>query len=192
MSVFLDSGSEINIIHPAFAEILGLVVQTNNVGAQKIDGTTLETHKIVVAAFSVSDQANMVRFLEKICLVVNVNPDIVFGMLFFTLNSAYIDFLKRKLWWRLYIIEEAFFTNKRSELVGKKEFTAALLDPGYETFVVYIASLENSSSIQEGDVHLSRRVQKAILVANKAPTSISTKYSDFADIFSLELASKLP
>ena len=29
----LDSGSEVNVIHPDFAERLGLVVQTMNVGA---------------------------------------------------------------------------------------------------------------------------------------------------------------
>ena len=51
----LDLGSEVNVIHPAFAERLGLVMQTTNVGAQKIDGTTFETYGMVVAAFSVTD-----------------------------------------------------------------------------------------------------------------------------------------
>ena len=39
----LDLGSEVNTMHPAFAEKLGLVVRTTNVSAQKIDGTTLQT-----------------------------------------------------------------------------------------------------------------------------------------------------
>ena len=68
-------------------------------------------------------------------------------------------------------------------------FAAAALDPGHETFVVHIASLESCS--QKGDVHPSRRVQIAALVANEALTSIPTEYSDFADVFSLELASEL-
>ena len=90
----------------------------------------------------------------------------------------------------MYTIKEALPTTKRVELVGKKEFAAAALDPGHETFVVHVASLESPS--QEGDVHPSRRAQIAALVANEAPTSIPTEYSDFADVFSPELASELP
>ena len=55
MSALFDSGSEVNAIYPAFAKRLGLVVQTTNIGAQKIDGTTFETYKMVVAIFSVID-----------------------------------------------------------------------------------------------------------------------------------------
>ena len=177
-------------MHPAFTERLGLVVQTTNVGTKKIDGTTLETYGMVVAAFSVTDQADRVRFFEEIFLVANVSPDVVLGMLFFTLSGANVDFPKRELRWRSYTIEEALPTTKRVELVGKKEFAAAALDPGHETFVVHVASLESLS--QEGDVHSSCRAQIAALVANEAPTSIPTEYSDFANVFSPELASKLP
>ena len=48
-----------------------------------------------------------------------------------------------------YIIEEAFSTTKWVELVGKKEFAAAALDPEHETFVVYVVSLESPSSTQK-------------------------------------------
>ena len=57
--------------------------------------------------------------------------------------------------------------------------------------MVYVASLECSSNNQEGDVHPFYRAQIAALLANEALTLISTEYSDFVDIFSLELASKL-
>ena len=93
----LDLGSEVNAMHPAFAERLGLVVQATNVGAQKIDGTTLETYAMVVAAFLVTDQANRVKLFEKIFLVANVSSDVVLGMPFFTLNGANINFPKKKL-----------------------------------------------------------------------------------------------
>ena len=72
-------------------------MQTINIGAQKIDGTTLETYKMVIAAFSLTDQANRVRFFEKTFLVANISPDVVLGMLFFTLSDVNIDFLKREL-----------------------------------------------------------------------------------------------
>ena len=97
MLTLLDSGSKVNAMQPAFAEKLGLIVQSTNVGAQKIDGTTLEIYGMVVAAFSVTDQVNRVRFFEETFLVVNVSLDIVFGMLFFTLSSVDIDFPKKKL-----------------------------------------------------------------------------------------------
>ena len=161
VSTLLDSDSKINAIHPAFAERLGLVVQTTNVGAQKINGTTLETYGMVVAAFSVTDQANRVRFFKETFLVVNVSPDVVLRMPFLTLSGANVNFPKRELWWRSYTIEEAFPTTKQVELVGKKEFAAAFLDPGHETFVVHVASLESPSSTQEGDVHLFYRAQIA-------------------------------
>ena len=84
-------------MHPAFAERLGLVVQATNVGTQKIDDTTLETYGMMVAAFSVTDQADRVRFFEEIFLVANVSPDVVLGMPFLTLNGANVDFPKREL-----------------------------------------------------------------------------------------------
>ena len=70
--------------------------------------------------------------------------------------------------------------------------TAAALDPGHETFVVHIASFESPSSTQEGDVYSFCRAQISALVANEASTSIPTEYSDFANVFSPELASELP
>ena len=84
-------------MHPAFAERLSLVMQATNVDAQKIDGSTLETYGMVVATFSVTDQADRVRFFEETFLVVNVSPDVVFGILLLTLRGADIDFLKKEL-----------------------------------------------------------------------------------------------
>ena len=97
MSALLDLGSEVNAMHPVFAERLGLVVRTTNVGAQKIDGTTLETYGMVVAAFSVTDQADRVRFFEETFLVANVSPDVVLGMPFLSLSGADVDFPKKEL-----------------------------------------------------------------------------------------------
>ena len=49
---------------------------------------------MVVAAFSVTDQTKKIKFFEKIFLMANVSPDVVFGMPFFTLNDINIDFPK--------------------------------------------------------------------------------------------------
>ena len=51
MSLLFDSCSEVNTIHPTFARELRLHIRTTVVGAQKIDGTMLDTFRIVVIAF---------------------------------------------------------------------------------------------------------------------------------------------
>ena len=52
---------------------------------------------MVVTAFSMTDQADRVRFFEETFLVANVSPDVVLGMLFFTLSGTDIDFPKKEL-----------------------------------------------------------------------------------------------
>ena len=92
VQALIDSGSEVNTMHPSFAKQLGLPIRPTDVGAQKIDGTTLDTHGMVVAIFSVIDKANRVRFFKKTFLVANVSPKVVLGMSFLTLCGADIDF----------------------------------------------------------------------------------------------------
>ena len=80
--------------------------------------------------------------------------------------------------------------------MGKKEFAAVALDPESETFIVYVASLSSNaspnSSPLELDVHPSRRSQVSGLIAKEALTKVPAEYSDFADVFSPDLASELP
>ena len=52
----------------------------------------LDTHEMVVTAFSVLDKANRVKFFEKIFLIANISPKVVFGKLFLTLTDADFDF----------------------------------------------------------------------------------------------------
>ena len=67
-------------------------------------------------------------------------------MLFSTLGGADVDFLDRELMWRTYTTEKALPTTRRVELVGKKEFAAAELDPEYETYVVHVGSVSSDAS----------------------------------------------
>ena len=206
VQALIDSGSEVNAVHPSFAKQLGVPIRSTDVGAQKIDGTTLNTHGMVVAALSVVDKANRVRFLEEIFLLANVSPEVVLGMPFPTLRGADIDFSSRELRWRTYTTKETLPTTKRIKLVDKKEFAAAALDPEHETYVVHVASLDVhpsrrpqiSSLIAEEapvaslDVNPSRRPQISGLIAEEALPKVPAEYSDFADIFSPDLASELP
>ena len=114
-------------------------------------------------------------------------------MLFLILSSADMDFFGQELQWRTYIIEESLPTTRCIELVGKKKFTAAVLDLELETYIVYVESvssivLSNSSPLY---VHPFRRFQIAGLIAEKTLTKIFAKYSDFANIFFPDLVSKL-
>ena len=92
MQALIDSGSEVNTIHPFFVKQLGLPIRPTDVGTQKIDGTMLDIHGMVAAAFSIEDKANRVRFFKETILVANVSPEIVLKMLFFTLVGAKVNF----------------------------------------------------------------------------------------------------
>ena len=101
---------------------------------------------MVVAAFSMTDKANRVKFFEETFLVANISRERVFEMLFFTLSDANIDFFDRQLRWKTYTTEEILLTTKHIELMGKKEFAVAVLDPKYETYMVYIESINSIAS----------------------------------------------
>ena len=84
----------------------------------------------------------------------NVSPEVVFRILFFTLSGADVDFLSRELWWRIYIIKEALPTTRRVELVGKKEFVAAALDPKHKTYVVYVGLVSSDISLSSSPLNV--------------------------------------
>ena len=58
ISALFDSSSEVNVIYSTLARKLGLSIRPTDVGAQKIDGTMLNTYGIVVLIFSMTDKAN--------------------------------------------------------------------------------------------------------------------------------------
>ncbi len=84
--------SEINAMSQAFAHQLGLKIRKTNIGAQNIDGTTLETYTMIVSIFSMSDKDDREMFFEESFLLADVKPDIVFKMLFLTMSNVNVDF----------------------------------------------------------------------------------------------------
>ena len=102
IQTLIDSKSEVNAIHSTFAQQLDLFIRPTNTEAQKIYGITLDIYKMVVAAFSIINKANWVKFFKKIFLVANISLEVVFGMFFLILSSINIDFLDWELWWRIY------------------------------------------------------------------------------------------
>ena len=124
----------------------------------------------------------------------NVSPEIIFGMPFFILSGANVDFLSQELRWKTYTTKKALLTTKSIELIDKKEFIAAALDPESEIFVVHIASLGSnalpSSFPLKLDVHPFCRFYVSSLIAEEALTQVPAKYLDFADIFFPDLVCK--
>ena len=62
------------------------------------------------------------------------------------------------------------------------------LDDNFKTFIIPVASLSSTPL----DIHPSRRPQISGLIAEEAFTKVSDKYANFADVFSPDLAAKLP
>lgn len=60
------------------------------------------------------------------------------------------------------------------------------MDKNDEIFVIHVAALSATP------IHLSREVQMGALLANKAPTQVLAKYSNYADVLSSDLAMELP
>ena len=70
----------------------------------------------------------------------------------------------------------------------KKEFVVVTLDPEHITFVVHVASFSSTPL----NVHLSRRPQISSIIVKETSSKVTNEYIDFANVFSLNLASKFP
>lgn len=62
MQALIDFDSKVNIITLIYVLKLGLRVRQTKVKAQKIDGSTLETFKIVLASFQLENKLEQARF----------------------------------------------------------------------------------------------------------------------------------
>ena len=84
----LDSGSEVNAMTPAHEAHLGLKVRMTDIGVQKIDGSSLATSGIVIAAFQVVDKLGRSWFFQETFLLADISMDVVLGMPFLTVNQC--------------------------------------------------------------------------------------------------------
>ena len=85
----------------AYAAHLGFKLRITDVDAQKIDGSSLATHSMVIAAFQVVDKLNRFWFFQETFLLANISMEDVLGMLFLIFNNADIQFAEKKLTWEL-------------------------------------------------------------------------------------------
>ena len=62
IQALIDSGSEVNAMTPAYTKKLGLQTQRTDVGAQKIDGSNLDTFGMVIAGLQIINKLGRARF----------------------------------------------------------------------------------------------------------------------------------
>ena len=91
---------------------------------------------MVVSTFSILDKDGRERFFEKSFLLADIKPKIMLGMRFLTISNVDVNFQARDLQWRSYTTRNVLLTTRQVELIGKKEFVVAALDPEHEVFVV--------------------------------------------------------
>ncbi len=144
---------------PAYVTKLGLTTQKTSVGAQKIDGLSLETYGIVSASFLLKDSQRRVRFFEETFLLVDTSFEVVLGMLFLAFSNADFQFGAEELIWKTYTIAKALPITCQIKLIDKREFGKAALDKKLETFVVHISAVE----VAESSIHPFRAAQIATL-----------------------------
>ena len=75
-----------------FARKLGLKIWKTNIGAQKIDGSTLETFEMVIADFQIGDNNNRPRFFQETFLVADTKFEMILGLLFLKISNADVSF----------------------------------------------------------------------------------------------------
>ena len=66
------------------------------------------------------------------------------------------------------------------------------MDEVSETFMLQVAALKISPKLPKMTMHPSQAAQIAALQYDEAPTKIPSRYADYANIFSFDLAIELP
>lgn len=61
-----------------------------NIGAQKIDGSTFETFRIVLTSFQIENKLERARFLQKTLLLADITVEMVLEMFFLIFSNINI------------------------------------------------------------------------------------------------------
>lgn len=96
-----------------------------------------------------------------------------------------IQLAEKEFVWRIYIIPKSPLTTRRVKLIHNKDFPKTVLDEDVEIFIVHV----NFLSLRLMIIHLSWEAHIALLFTEKV--TMSTEYTDFADVFSKNSAEML-
>ena len=174
-------------MNPDYARKLGLKILRTNIGAQKIDGSALETFEMVITDFQVEDKASRLRFFEKTFWVANTKFEVILEMLFLKISLANMLFSEETLTLKTYTTNNTLFTTKWVQIIYPKQFVIPALDVDSETFVMPVGIQER----EKMPVHSKKQAQVGALLFNKASTEVPAEYSYYSNVFSAENAAKL-
>ena len=73
---------------PEYILKLGLKVCFTNVGAQKIDGSTLKTFEMILASFRIEDILGRAQFFQETFLLADISAEVVLRILFLVFSNA--------------------------------------------------------------------------------------------------------
>ena len=93
----LNNSSKVSVIDLGSAKKLDLKIKKTNVGAQKIDGSTLEIYGIVITNFQIEDKTSRPRFFKKTFLVTNTKFEMIVKMFFLKISNINLPFGKEIL-----------------------------------------------------------------------------------------------
>lgn len=80
----------------AFIAKLSFIIWKTRVGAQKIDGSLLQTHDMAAARFSLQNSLGKIWFFEDTFLLINTSIDVVLAMLILYFSNADCSFSAEK------------------------------------------------------------------------------------------------
>ena len=187
VKALLDSSSEVNVMNLNYAWKLDFKIRKTNVGAQKIDGSALETFRMVIGDFQIEDKASRLRFFPEIFLIANTKFEMILGISFLKICNADILFGERTFTWKFYTTNKALPTTKQAQIVTQKKYVIVALDVDRKWVMVHMAIKEQ----EEMPVHYQKQAQVGALLFNEAFTEIPEKYSDYNNLFSAENAMEL-
>lgn len=107
-------------------------------------------------------------------------------MFFLVLSNANVKFDSKKLFWRKYTIAKVMLTARQVKLIDKHRILEAVPNKALEIFLLYMATREAPVSIIT--LYFIKKPLFAALKQDKASTEIWMKYSNFANVFSPDLA----
>ena len=93
----INLDSKVNAMAPAYAKQLGPQVRKTDVGAQKIDNSSLWTFRMVIAGLQVEDKLGRARFFQDSFLLAETSIELVLEMPFLTFSNADIQFAEKEL-----------------------------------------------------------------------------------------------
>ena len=197
---------------PTYVERLGLKTWKTNVGAQKIDGSTLETFEMVIVDFQIVDKGGRHKFFQKTFLVADNKFEMILKMPFLKPSNADILFGKGTLTLKYYTTNKVLSTIEQVQLIDPPEFIIAALDVNSKTFVMHMAIQEQEEMAMDPDRKAQIKtqikvqsgaqsraqsraqygVQVGAFIFDEAPTEAAAEYFNYSNNFLAENAVELP